>query len=201
MKTTVQNTALFVLLLLVVTSVIGCGSNVTLRGKVTYSDDNSPLEVGTVCFESANHVARGPLKSDGTYTVGSTSAKDGLPPGEYKVYITGADRYEKSGPKIAPVSVPISLIDSKFTSPSRSDLTVKVDRSTKKFDFSVDRSAASPKKKITVDRSGGHVVPAAIAEQIRRQSYSNREDEYLNENEYDTFDFHRFCRLCFVLFH
>ena len=76
--------ALFVVILLT-----GCGSNLKLGGKVVFPD-GKPLETGTIIFSSDSVLARAYLKADGTYDVGSLSEKDGLPPGKYKVYITGA---------------------------------------------------------------------------------------------------------------
>ena len=37
----------------------GCGSNIYFGGRVTYSDDGSPLTTGVVCFESTSFLARG----------------------------------------------------------------------------------------------------------------------------------------------
>ena len=117
--------------------VLGCGSNVKLKGRVTYSDDNSPLPVGMVCFETDNFSARGALNSDGYYTVGSLTDKDGLPKGTYRVHIASAEMgvpNEKGGP----VTI-IPLIDPKYKSPDTSGLVVEVTPSNRKFDFQVDR--------------------------------------------------------------
>ena len=77
----------FLFLLLLV--VVGCGKNVKLGGKVAFSD-GEPLSAGMIVFSNSGFLARAYLKPDGTYDVGSFSEKDGLPPGKYKVYITGA---------------------------------------------------------------------------------------------------------------
>lgn len=122
----------------------GCGDKVHLGGKVTYSDDGSPLGVGTVCFETDSYLARGTLKADGTYVTGSLSEKDGIPPGTYRVYVAGAMReigVDKSG---MPLNEP--LIDEKFASGASSGLVMTVDASTKKYDFQVDRYVPQKKK-------------------------------------------------------
>ena len=77
-------------------TLIGCGSNVEFGGKVTYSDDGSPLTTGTVVFKKGNLISKGSLKPDGTFVVGSMKENDGLVPGSYQVYITGAEK--SSGP-------------------------------------------------------------------------------------------------------
>ena len=111
----------------------GCGSgNVGLRGTVTFSDDGSPLTVGTVGFLKDGKIARGTIKKDGTYIVGFEKETDGLPPGQYNVVITGAE-------------IPIGenlreqLIDKKYSNPDTSELTLEVNASTRVFDVQVDR--------------------------------------------------------------
>jgi len=119
--------------------VLGCGNGqVGLSGKVTFSDDDTPLTVGMVNFSTSTFLAKGPIQADGTYTLGSISEKDGLPPGQYRVYITGASKAvvpEKGG---MPTMVPI--IDQKFTTAKGSGIEVDVTATTKKFDFKVDRA-------------------------------------------------------------
>jgi len=118
---------------------VGCGGHVGISGKVTYSDDGSPLTVGTVVFRNGNLISRGNIQSDGTYTMGSRSAADGLPQGNYQVYVFGAEKVLVQGNPnkgIDPVTEP--LIDAKYTNPETSGLSVEVKKSTR-FDFKVDR--------------------------------------------------------------
>jgi hypothetical protein len=122
---------------------VSCNGKVGLGGKVTFLDDGSPLGTGTVCFETDTYLARGTLKADGSYVVGSLSEKDGLPAGTYRVYISGAEKeigQDKEG-----MAIMEPLIDTKFSSGSTSGLSVDVTASTKTFDIKVDRYV-SPKK-------------------------------------------------------
>ncbi|MDR1269569.1 MAG: carboxypeptidase-like regulatory domain-containing protein [Planctomycetaceae bacterium] len=80
------NISLFPFLLLLLT---GCGNNMKLSGKVVYSD-GEPLKTGIIMFSKQDFLARATIRPDGSYNVGSLSSKDGLPPGKYKVFITGA---------------------------------------------------------------------------------------------------------------
>lgn len=113
----------------------GCGNQLPLGGKVTFSDDGSPLSLGTVVFEKGDFSAVGRIKPDGTYTVGSFKENDGLPAGVYKVCVIGAILREP-----VPGSSPTGdLIDSKFTSTKTSELTFEVSPKNRTFDFSVDR--------------------------------------------------------------
>jgi flagellar hook assembly protein FlgD len=116
---------------------LGCGHNVYVRGKVTFSDDNSPVPNGTVNFETDTFIARGYLKSDGMYTVGSLSTNDGLPSGLYKVSITGAEKeigIKKDGDPIMEL-----LIDKRYTNNITSGLTFEVTPASKIFNITVDR--------------------------------------------------------------
>jgi hypothetical protein len=138
-----MKSCLFVGLSLTLLLLVGCGDKVGLGGKVTFSDDGSPLGTGTVCFETDTYLARGTLKTDGSYVVGSLSEKDGLPAGTYRVYISGAEKeigQDKEG-----MAIMEPLIDTKFSIGSTSGLSVDVTASKKTFDFKVDRYV-SPKK-------------------------------------------------------
>jgi hypothetical protein len=133
----------FIMLLLI--GLTGCSNHVKLSGRVTYSDTNEPLEAGTVIFlaESETFQARGEIEKNGSYVLATLRENDGLPSGNYRVYVNSAYRYETQ--ENAP-TIEIRLITDKFTSPETSGLVFQVDRSTKKFDFQVDRAPGSKKK-------------------------------------------------------
>jgi hypothetical protein len=133
-----QNFFLFIGLPLVFIFFFGCGDNVSLGGKVTYSDDGTPLENGTIAFTNGTIQARGEVGKDGAYNLGTLKVGDGLPPGSYKVYISGAEKIE---PGKTPTTQLISrLIDPKYASPDTTPLTAKVDVSTRTLDFKVDKA-------------------------------------------------------------
>ncbi len=139
----------FILLLLVLAVVTGCNrGNVPLRGKVTFTDDGSPLTAGSVCFDDGIKLSRGTIKSDGTYRVGTEKETDGIPPGKYKVYIVGAvksgGRTQSKDPYGKPyesggMSIAVPLISQKHTGPKTSGWEITVDASTKTYDLKVDR--------------------------------------------------------------
>ncbi len=139
-----RNSILFTLALSLLV-LAGCGDKVGLKGKAVF-DDGSPVPTGTVCFETDTYLARGDLKPDGTFVVGSLKANDGLPPGKYRVYISGAQKsigQDKEG-----MDIYESLIDEKFASGSTSGITIDVTPSTKNFEIKVDRyDPAKAKKK------------------------------------------------------
>ena len=119
--------------------IAGCGGeNVGLKGKVTFSDDDSPVTSGTVAFRKDGKIARGDIKEDGTYVVGFDKVANGLPPGKYQVFISGA--YQVVGRnEAAEEDILEPLLDKKYESPETSGLTVEVTASTKVFDIKVDR--------------------------------------------------------------
>lgn len=144
-------TCLYLLLL-----ITGCSGNIRFGGKVTFSDDDSPLTNGTVCFVSETHVARGILNAEGGYRLGTSArSADGLSPGTYRVYISGA--YEKIEP-VVPIrggndaepivrEMPrVLLIDGKYMRPETSGLSVEISDKVKSFDFQVDRPVSTKNK-------------------------------------------------------
>jgi len=122
---------LFVILLLA-----GCSDNLPLRGKVTFPD-GEPLGIGTVYFEKAGFVARGDLRANGTYDVGSLGSKDGLPAGTYKVYITGAGE-NLADPANPSRTIYRPLIASEFTDVRTTPLTITVPGE-RVYDITVER--------------------------------------------------------------
>ena len=124
------------LILLVFT--IGCSENVGLKGTVTFSDDGSPLTVGTVAFLKDGEIARAPLDEKGNYVVGFERAANGLPPGRWQVYITGAEEVVNRDEETGTVTR-APLIEAKYQNPETSELVLEVNASTRDFSFSVDR--------------------------------------------------------------
>jgi len=140
----------------------GCSSNVQFGGKVTFSDDDSPVAKGTVIFEKEGYMARGSLDEQGVYKLGAEKIDGGLEKGEYKVYISGAveaqtlelERDEEGNltqrvvmPDVVPKGAQIlgdkmlvPTVDPSFCDAKTTPLTVSVDGKTKKFDFKVDRN-------------------------------------------------------------
>jgi hypothetical protein len=121
----------------------GCNSNIQFGGKITFSEDGSPLTRGVVCFETDTFAARGNLTPDGTYILGSVAEKDGLPAGKYRVYIAGALKENGLDKYNQPIYEPV--IDTKYASKETSGLECNVNKSTKHFDFQVERYAPAKK--------------------------------------------------------
>ena len=125
--------------------ILGCSDGkVRLGGKVTYSDDGTPLETGTVGFTTATYNARGSVQEDGTFVISSEKPGDGLPPGTYRVHISGADRQIGIDGEGNPIWEP--LIAPKFTSPDTSGLTLEVTPQTTVYNIEVDRYVPSKKR-------------------------------------------------------
>ena len=118
-------------------SMLGCGGNQQLSGKITFSDNNEPLSVGIICFQSPDgSMSRGEIQQDGTYVVDTQSHRDGLPLGTYGVFITSAVlvQYDKDGNEASTFQ-----IDAKYSDAKTSGLAFTADGKTRTFDFSVDR--------------------------------------------------------------
>ena len=109
-----------------------CSKNQPLSGQVTFRDDGSPVTEGVVTFTDGKSEARGKIAPDGKYVVGFEKETNGIPPGQYAVYISGAGKSDGN--------VFISSIDVKYNEPKTSALTFTADGSTSTFDIQVDRA-------------------------------------------------------------
>jgi hypothetical protein len=126
-------------LLLFFISLFGCGNGMKkMSGRVTYSDNNEPLERGFVCFVNEKNFARGTIKEDGCYTIGSFTEKDGLPLGVYHVYVEAKKPIGSLKPDADDVDYE-PLVNLKFSRPETSGLTFDVKNSNNKFDFQLER--------------------------------------------------------------
>jgi len=153
MKEKIMKTKLLLTSIVLLTIIFaGCGKP-RVHGKVVFSDDKTPLNVGIVVFEKDGYVARGEINENGNYNIGSEKAGDGLPAGEYKVYIIGTS---KRTPPSAGNSLNgqgggfgtiENLIQDKYGAAATSGLTLKVEKS-QTFNIEVERySPDSAKKK------------------------------------------------------
>jgi len=121
---------------------IGCGKNCSLKGKVVFSDDQTPLTLGTICLVSDKGIARGDIDKDGNYVVGSVSAKDGLPPGNYRIYLTDTEIFEPVAGPVAGLPRRVPQIEDKYSQPDTSGLTLEV-KSSMTHNIEVDRYGGS----------------------------------------------------------
>jgi len=127
---------LFILLpAVLMLTAVGCGDKVPMRGKVTFSDDQSPLTVGQVTFSSNSVLARGHLKPDGTYVIGTDTEKDGLPKGTYTVSIQYAVE-NVMGPSVG--GLPPTATQRPLIMPVMKE--VVVDGKTKVYNIEVERA-------------------------------------------------------------
>ena len=115
---------------------IGCGGNPKIKGKVVFSDDKTPLTQGVVNFVSDKGIARGELDKEGNFVIGSVKANDGLPPGNYRIYLTNTELYKTDAAgNLAGIEY---LIDKKYEEANTSGLTLEVKKSMT-YDIEVER--------------------------------------------------------------
>ena len=118
------------LCLLICLVVVGCGKNKRLTGKVTFTD-GKPATCGIVIFRTDTFMAKGEIKSDGTYKLSSEKENDGIPPGEYQVYVSSISKPSPAGG----AALPLPLCDPKFENPDLSGLTCKIPAPQNTFDI------------------------------------------------------------------
>lgn len=125
---------MYVVLLGMLLCLVGCNKNSQLGGTVTFTDDNSPLTVGSVMFATSSFEAKGIIGADGKYTMGTIDIKDGLPAGTYKVYISGAQEELPNGSTR-------SLIDPTYANFATTPLTCDVPANKNTFDIQVPKNS------------------------------------------------------------
>ena len=82
-------------------------------------------------------MARGTIRSDGTFSVSSTGHNDGLPPGKYNVTFTGVR--EEIGTNSDGMPIFEELLDPKYGDSALSGLVLEVTPATKSYNIQVDR--------------------------------------------------------------
>lgn len=139
-------------------SAAGCSNYVKTHGMVVFSDDNTPLTQGTVILLSDTYQAKGEIRADGTFTIGSRKKADGLPPGAYRVCFSGTnvlthtegnmpseeERHRPIRDADRPKIVIRPLIDLKYLSEKTSGI--------------VYDTKTGPRLDIVVDRADGGVI-------------------------------------------
>jgi hypothetical protein len=118
---------------------VGCGPRLhPVRGTVTY-DDGKPVTEGLVVFESSDQepasMARGEIRADGSYELGTYRPGDGAKAGKYRVLVA-----PKSDPNAVDKPKPPPF-DPRFADFSTSGLEVEVKAGTNEFPIQVTRSA------------------------------------------------------------
>ena len=98
---------------------------------LTFSDGN-PVTFGVVIFTTETFQSSGEIKEDGSYRMGSVGTKDGVPPGEYKVYVGGATKPDPTDP----IGMRrLRLVQDKYYDPEDSGLTITVPAPGNRYDI------------------------------------------------------------------
>lgn len=103
-------------------------NNVQVTGKVSFEDGN-PLPEGRIIFQDEQFEYFSDLNPDGTFCLWTVREGDGIPPGNYRVYLRFGNVPDEDLP-VMPV----------FTSPRDSELTARVENGKRnRFEFVVRR--------------------------------------------------------------
>jgi len=126
-----------IIILLLLGFAVGCGKgHVQQGGTIVFSDDGSPVPLGTIVFSTPTFQSQSIIDTQGRFTMSSFGANDGLPPGTYSVAIFGVTEPVGDDP-----SAPLySLIDPKYNGASTSGIEITVDKSVKDLEIKVDRN-------------------------------------------------------------
>jgi hypothetical protein len=132
MKQNVYFTWSILLLSGVLLVIAGCSNKVKVGGTVKF-DDGMPLDAGQVFMSNGTFMFQGKILSDGTFSIGEIKDGDGIPPGNYGIWIAGAnpsatDQYQTL------------KIPTKYTNRETSGLTFEVKKNgTKTIDILLEK--------------------------------------------------------------
>jgi hypothetical protein len=119
----------------------GCDGKTKISGTVKFSD-GTPITKGNVVFDNGNESYFGTIKSDGTYVTGGNKQIEGIPNGNYKVWLAQTEIIENvlgADGRIKSYSV-TPTVAKKFTSPNTTELTFELKPdSPKTFDVVVEK--------------------------------------------------------------
>ncbi|MDR0611424.1 MAG: hypothetical protein LBG58_15055 [Planctomycetaceae bacterium] len=125
-------------------SLTGCSDNIKVNGTVKYAD-GSALTTGTVIFGDGKKQFQGDVKNDGTFRIEGAKSGNGIPKGQYKVWLANTTIVEyqmkknSNGEEVADKRVETVHVSQQFNSPETSGLSANVDAAHKTFDFIVER--------------------------------------------------------------
>lgn len=113
----------------------GCWGNPHVTGRVTFPD-GTPLTTGHVVFTDDYTLGKCDLDENGEYSIHMFSRNDGIRPGTYKVYVSGAVRFKKSDVEkdvdgMGDLYGIERLIDEQYSNPDASGWVVEVKKSMK----------------------------------------------------------------------
>ena len=130
---------LYTLTLFSVLFAVGCGGTV-IQGTAKMAD-GTPIGQGTVFFHSGNDMYTATIRPDGTFSPGVMRDGDGIPPGVYRISVSGVFREGAMPPgdddsgRASPEQIP--LIASKYASPATSGLEIDTTK-TRTIDLVLD---------------------------------------------------------------
>ncbi|MGL4595368.1 MAG: hypothetical protein ACRCUY_11625 [Thermoguttaceae bacterium] len=125
-----MNKTVILLSCLVVCLLAGCNNNVRSVGSVKF-EDGSPLTEGCIYFVGNQQEFMSRIEPDGSFDIWGITKGDGLPPGQYNVYLTFPAL-------LNPEAYPV---EPKYTSQTESGWTVAVQPGKKNsFDFKVSHN-------------------------------------------------------------
>ncbi|MDR1958002.1 MAG: hypothetical protein LBQ54_02990 [Planctomycetaceae bacterium] len=119
----------------------GCDGKAKISGTVKFFD-GTPVTQGSVVFDSGTESYFGTIRKDGTYVTGGNQQVEGIPNGNYKVWLAQTETIENTldakGEVVSYKTTP--TVAKKWTSPNTTELTFEVKPGGQKtFDLVVEK--------------------------------------------------------------
>ncbi|MDR3232727.1 MAG: hypothetical protein LBT46_03530 [Planctomycetaceae bacterium] len=112
----------------------GCSNRILIKGTVTYEDDGSPVRHGIIHFDS-DKGSYSSTFTNGNYKTGGEKKVQGIPPGQYTVWLSNVHDSTEEGGIVRRVS-------SEFCSRKNSPFAFEVKKGgPKRFDLKVTKPA------------------------------------------------------------
>jgi hypothetical protein len=140
-----------ILLLFCALSCIGCSSGTKVSGKITFEEDGSPVSKGVIVFDALqqnSYAAK--INADGSYISANKKQNQGIPPGNYKIWLAQTEQIENTyGPAGETlVSKAIPQIAKEYCSVKTTPLELEVKSGgAMTFDIVIKKPAEKKKKK------------------------------------------------------
>jgi hypothetical protein len=134
-------------------AITGCGTNVKVAGKVTFSD-GSTVEKGQVRFENDQFCYVGNINKNGSFSLGITKDGQGIPLGKYRVAVESFDLEGKGFDETL-----IHFVAQKFRDSTTSGIEYEITGKTTNLSITVEKPETGTERQQIIPRPPNYKKP------------------------------------------